>query len=214
MDDIILYVGVDQSTNSSGVCIRVVENAVETYKHFYIIKSEKLTKKEREFNESLMTFDYLLYDKHDSGKGVSVYDAERAKTHNFVQIKLVVRDLLSEYEKRYPTAKVVICQEGISYGSKKTSAVMDLAGLNYLLRLNYYQTDYDWYIAPPSEIKKFGTGKGNANKDLIVAKFLEVCPEMEAGPKIDDIADAYFMSKYAEYLKTEDDKRWESYNKE
>ena len=92
--------------------------------------------------------------------------------------------------------------EGISYGSSiRTKSVFDLAGLNYLIRYKLIKAfDHSKFtIIPPSELKKFTTGKGNANKDTIVALFQLLYPNLSV-PKLDDIADAYFMSNYAKHM--------------
>ena len=92
--------------------------------------------------------------------------------------------------------------EGISYGSSiRTKSVFDLAGLNYLIRYKLIKVfnHSKFTIVPPSELKKFTTGRGNANKENIVELFKIIYPELNI-PKLDDVADAYFMSNYAKYL--------------
>ena len=95
-----------------------------------------------------------------------------------------------------------IIMEGISYGSSiRTKSVFDLAGLNYLIRYKLIKVfnHSKFTIVPPSELKKFTTGRGNANKENIVELFKIIYPELNI-PKLDDVADAYFMSNYAKYL--------------
>jgi crossover junction endodeoxyribonuclease RuvC len=95
-----------------------------------------------------------------------------------------------------PNTYVVI--EGISYGSTiKTSSVFDLAGLNYMIRTAMMKFSSNLIIAPPSHVKKFATGSGNANKELMIETFKSIHPEFDI-PKIDDIADAFFMSRLAQ----------------
>ena len=48
------------------------------------------------------------------------------------------------------------------------------------------------------EIKKFATGNGNANKELLLECFKATYPDF-AIPKMDDIADTYFIAKYAKH---------------
>ena len=95
-----------------------------------------------------------------------------------------------------------IVMEGISYGSSiRTKSVFDLAGLNYLIRYKLIKVfnHTKFTIVPPSELKKFTTGKGNANKDTIVTLFQLLYPNLTL-PKLDDIADAYFMATYAIHM--------------
>ena len=79
--------------------------------------------------------------------------------------------------------------------------MFDLAGLNYLLRNTFINSNICNYfiIAAPSEIKKFATGKGNASKEMMVSMFSCIFPDLQL-PKIDDICDAYFMANYASKL--------------
>ena len=57
-------------------------------------------------------------------------------------------------------------------------------------------------VGTPGEIKKFATGNGNANKDLILSCFKLIYPELDL-PKLDDIADAYFMGMFAKKVSIE-----------
>ena len=96
-------------------------------------------------------------------------------------------------------------QEGISYGSSiRTKSIFDLAGLNYLLRnIFIHYRDCVFTIATPANIKKFATGKGNAKKQQIIEAFLSQYNKLKQIPKVDDIADAYFMAQFARHLKNE-----------
>jgi Holliday junction resolvasome RuvABC endonuclease subunit len=64
-----------------------------------------------------------------------------------------------------------------------------------------------FFIAPPTHIKKFATGIGNCKKEMIIDLFKLVEPELaEKIPKVDDIADAYYMSKFARHIYLENNK--------
>ena len=111
-----------------------------------------------------------------------------------------IKEIIKEFTKDNPeTIQIVI--EGISYGSvQRTKSIFDLAGLNYLVREKFIEKEgINLTIAPPSEIKKFATGKGNANKEMMVNMFSYIFPNLQL-PKIDDICDAYFMANYASKL--------------
>ena len=60
-----IYVGIDPSVNSTGVCISVYdENDNLLEEKFYIVKPDKLTKKEDAAeSKHINKFAYLLYDK-------------------------------------------------------------------------------------------------------------------------------------------------------
>lgn len=68
-----------------------------------------------------------------------------------------------------PPSLIVI--EGFSYGSKGRG-VFDIAYLGYRIReeLERYRTEDDipWLEVSPSQLKQFATGKGNANKEIVL----------------------------------------------
>ena len=101
--------------------------------------------------------------------------------------------------------KLYVCQEGISYGSSiRTKSVFDLAGLNFLLRMmiiDKLNADY-FIIATPAEIKKKTTGNGNCNKDAMIGLFKSLKPNFNL-PKLDDIADSFWMASYIKNLHDE-----------
>ena len=65
----------------------------------------------------------------------------------------------------------LIVSEGFSYGSKGRS-VFDIAYLGWRIReeLERLRTEDNipWLEVPPSQLKKFATGQGNANKEIIL----------------------------------------------
>lgn len=206
-----IYVGIDPSINSTGVCIIVEDhdgNKLE--EKFYIIKSGKLTKKEdaAEMN-NLSRFSYILYDKlptTDEDNHMNEYN----KAKNFMSIISEIQTIICQTDFRYNRINnIYVCQEGISYGSStRTKSIFDLAGLNFLLRemtirLSSHLRPVELIVATPGEIKKFSTGNGNANKETILNCFKAIYPDFDL-PKMDDIADAYFMAKYAKHVSNKD----------
>lgn len=195
-----LYIGIDPSINSTGITVLGYEDDAEIFKKFYIIKPGKLTKREK--NAELLYisfFEYILYDKHEKNE-ISA-ENEIGKTLDFIFVCNNIKDIIYKELEKNTITKIVVCEEGISYGSSNTKSVFDLSGLNYLIRytilsiiksLNFGKL----FISTPAQIKKFATGKGNANKQMIIDKFKEIHQSFDI-PKIDDISDSYFMAKYA-----------------
>lgn len=170
---------------------------------YYIVKGNKVTKKEKAAEETLRNFEYLLYEKMDL-KGTDEYEREKYKAINLTNIantiSISIQQLLDVWKVKYEDnyiADIYCCMEGISYGSIHSSAVMDLAGLNYLIRSIIMKTvQYNLYVCPPAQIKMFATGVGNAKKEQMVESFVSIHPEMKQIPKNDDLADSYFMCKW------------------
>lgn len=201
MKNTILYVGIDPSINSTGITIARYENDVETEIKFYIIKNGKLTKRESAANDSIDNFEYIIYNKIDLTQFKDDNHVfEYYKTKNMVEVVNTIYDLILNEVKKY-SAIVNVVIEGISYGSSiRTKSIFDLAGLNYMIRYKLITGDIQHLnlsIATPSNIKKYATGKGNANKESIMTIFKYIFPEMQNIPKLDDIADSYFMAMFS-----------------
>ena len=201
MKETTLYVGIDPSINSTGITIARYENNVEVEIKFYIIKNSKLTKRESAANDSIDNFEYIIYNKIDLTQFKDDNHVfEYYKTKNMVEVVNTIYDLILNEVKKY-SAVVNVVIEGISYGSSiRTKSVFDLAGLNYMIRYKLITGDIQHLnlsIATPSNIKKYATGKGNANKESIMTIFKYIFPEMQNIPKLDDIADSYFMAMFS-----------------
>ena len=201
MKEAILYVGIDPSINSTGITIARYENNVEVEIKFYIIKNGKLTKRESVANDSIDNFEYIIYNKIDLTQFKDDNHVfEYYKTKNMVEVVNTIYDLILNEVKKY-SAIVNVVIEGISYGSSiRTKSIFDLAGLNYMIRYKLITSDIQHLnlsIATPSNIKKYATGKGNANKESIMTIFKYIFPEMQNIPKLDDIADSYFMAMFS-----------------
>lgn len=197
-----VFIGIDPSINSTGMAIRTDTG----YCRFFIIKGDKLTKKEKNAQlDNYVIFEYCLYQKENVKDTNNAHERELVKAHNLSTIAdtiyNIIEESLHQLRKISTIDSVTICMEGISYGSIHSAAVMDLAGLNYLIRdrLHHHTVVGTLLVTPPAEIKKFATGAGNANKSLMITTFRGQFPDFEL-PKLDDVVDAYFMSKYAQYI--------------
>ena len=194
-----VFIGIDPSINSTGMTIRTDTG----FCRFFIIKGDKLTKKEKnaQSNNSEI-FEYCLYQKENVKDTNNAHERELAKAHNLSTIAdtiyNIIEELLQKFRKTSTIDSVTICMEGISYGSIHSAAVMDLAGLNYLIRdrLHHHTVVGTLLVTPPAEVKRFYTGSGNANKQLMISTFKGSFPDFDL-PKIDDVCDSEGMAKYA-----------------
>ena len=194
-----VFIGIDPSINSTGMSIRTDTS----FCRFFIIKGDKLTKKEKTAQlENWQIFEYCLYQKENVKDTNNAHERELAKAHNLSTIAdtiyNIIQKVLEQLKKSDSVDSITICMEGISYGSIHSAAVMDLAGLNYLIRdrLHHHSIVGTLLVTPPAEIKRFYTGSGNANKQLMISTFKGSFPDFGL-PKLDDIADSDSMSKYA-----------------
>ena len=124
------------------------------------------------------------------------YQKQIWKTENLSEIAAQIMDYVSEMIYKYDCTTTNFCMEGISYGSVRSSAIMDLAGLNYLIRDSIVGfINENLLVCPPAEIKSFATGNGNAKKEEMISVFENANQQLTL-PKVDDIADSYFMAIY------------------
>ena len=204
-----IYVGIDPSINSTGITCLPFEDDKLIKEMFYIIKPDKLTKKEDQAEQkNIHRFMYVLYQKPEFDKDNN-HEVEYYKTIIFKQIlndiENVVKKFISQVTDNKLLYNLYVCQEGISYGSSvRTKSVFDLAGLNFLLRMMVIiKFDITFFlIATPSEIKKKTSGNGNCNKDVMISLFKSLKPDFDL-PKLDDVADSFWMANYIKNLHEE-----------
>lgn len=102
--------------------------------------------------------------------------------------------------------KAVVALEGYAFGAKG-SRVFDIGEHTGILKLLMLQRGADLVITPPSVAKKHGTGKGNANKEMMVHAMIEhsginlfeIFETDKIRAPINDIADAYWLCNHIWY---------------
>jgi Holliday junction resolvasome RuvABC endonuclease subunit len=174
-------VGIDYSLNSPAICI--TNNSFDFNKcSFHFLTSKK---------------------KHigNFGKNIFGYEHKEYNTpiERFTNISSWALDIIHKHKK--DTAKVFI--EGYSFGSKG-QAVFQIAEncgiLKYRLQLSP-SILYDTVV--PSVVKKFASGKGNADKQLMYNSFLnhtgaDLLKAFDMGKlnnPVTDIVDSYYIAK-------------------
>ncbi len=197
----IYFVGIDPSINSSGICIQKYDNQQKINEQFIILSGErKLSKKEQNAESNIDELSYIFYTKKDLKEfKEDNHLHEYWKSYNLINLVNKIKEIIDEFIKDNPE-KIYITMEGISYGSSiRTNTICDLAGLNYLIRNIFVEKPFiDFQISPPTEIKKFASGNGNCKKEVMINLFKVIHPEYDIVPKVDDIADAWFMANYAQ----------------
>ena len=89
--------------------------------------------------------------------------------------------------------------EGVSYGSVGSAALVDLAGLNFMMRQLFVSKSIDFQVVSPTSNKKSFTGNGQADKDVMIDAWRRLDKNIYniKDIKIDDLADAFALSCYA-----------------
>ena len=98
--------------------------------------------------------------------------------------------------------------EGYAFATTGKSYVRSVAENTGLLKHKLYKHKYNYTAIPPTVIKKYATGRGNANKEVMYEAFCDelVTPtdlQIRIKPKskkltnpVTDIVDAYFIAKW------------------
>lgn len=189
-----ITIGIDPSLNSTGICVNVNGKC-----KYYIITS-KMTKKMSAFKSEYIQ--YLPYDKQDTNKKLNEYAViEYNKAQNIYNICDRIRTIIKANVEWHAGDNLNNCEifmEGVSYGSIGSAALVDLSGLNFAIRNVLLDLGVKFTIVSPSQNKKFATGNGAADKELMIYSWLKVEKHLKdiTEIKIDDLADAYFLSNY------------------
>ena len=174
-------VGIDYSLNSPAICI--ADNSFDFNKcSFHFLTSKK--KHIGQFGKNIIGYEHKEYN---------------TPIERFTNISSWALDIIHKHKK--DTAKVFI--EGYSFGSKG-QAVFQIAEncgiLKYRLQLSP-SILYDTVV--PSVVKKFASGKGNADKQLMYNSFLnhtgaDLLKAFDMGKlnnPVTDIVDSYYIAK-------------------
>lgn len=138
----------------------------------------------------------------------------KANIFDIVNLHLKLNSISKkEYDKHSYNIICHTCIETNSFNSRQHSvSLVELCGLNYLIRnmilflswnitkLNIKIINTDLLCATPTEIKKFATFRGDADKELMMMCFKLLQPDIIKeldGFKLDDVADSFFMCLYA-----------------
>jgi Holliday junction resolvasome RuvABC endonuclease subunit len=180
-----MIIGIDPSINCTGIC--VWDDKWD--KHMYFMIPSKCTKKMNQFKHDRIRI--LQYDKLDT-KGLEYSGKESIKFDNIYSITQKISLILDLF-----TPDEVI-MEGVSYGSLGSAALVDLAGLNFALRMILINKNIRFNVLAPTSVKKFAVGNGGAEKDVMVASWKKLDRQMNdiSDIKVDDLADSYFMAHY------------------
>jgi len=158
--------------------------------------------KGNEFRYDLCKFYYLTNNKKYNIDVLNIHgDLHKDHTCNeqrYYNIAKWSKDLIEETD--------IVYMEGYSMGS--TGMVFNIAENAGLLKHFLWKQNIQYNILAPSVIKKFATGKGNANKEKLQTCFYEETgfdvkkalgiSEKQWNPS-SDIIDAYYICKYGYY---------------
>lgn len=90
---------------------------------------------------------------------------------------------------KYQPDLVVI--ENLAFMARNTSALVQLSALNYMVRGLLVDDDIKWVVVAPTTLKKFVTGKGNSDKNIMM---MEVYKQYGHTFSEDNTMDAFALS--------------------
>ena len=181
-----IVMGIDPSINCTGVC--VYDDVNKT--HYYYMIVAKMTKKMQQFENEYVKI--ISYNKQEYSKDDYI-TKEFKKSMNVHSICYYIRDIIQHHEPD------LIQMERIRYGSKGSSALADLAGLNFAIRMTILDdSNLQFNIIAPTSVKKFAVGDGGVEKDVMIASWKKLDKNISdiTEIKLDDLADSYFISHF------------------
>ena len=103
---------------------------------------------------------------------------------------LMIRDKIKIIVEETQPDLVMI--EGLAFMARNTTALVQLAALNYLMREVVNKSGRPFVVVAPTTLKKFVTGKGNCQKDLML---LEIYKRYKEEFLDNNLADAYGLAR-------------------
>jgi len=143
-----------------------------------------------------------------SGTGIVLLENGEIKTQRLIKSKpsgdkpvnelIRIRKIVEEIEliisDNIPDIAVI---EGMAYMARNTSALVQLAALNYMTRSLLFDYKIPFTIVVPTTLKKFVTGKGNSKKDVML---IETYKRYGVTLLNDNENDAFGLAKIGEEL--------------
>lgn len=154
-------------------------------------------------NKTVMGIDLSLV-----GTGVVVLEEGKQFKQKLIKSKPVgdkpidevkrIRKIVEEIELmvgEHSPAMAVI--EGMAFMARNTTALVQLAALNYMTRAMLVDYSVPFIIVAPTSLKKFITGSGAAKKDVML---IETYKRYKASILDDNVCDAYGLAQIGKAL--------------
>lgn len=113
-----------------------------------------------------------------------------SKEENTPRLVKISMQILSKIEIFKPNLVIL---EGPAFGIQKTISMFQLGELAGMTKEKLFILNIPFIIVPPTQLKKFITGKGNAKKDLML---LAVHKKFGVDFEDDNLCDAYALARY------------------
>ena len=178
-----IVVGIDYSLTSPCVCVSRDKTFSNSF--FYYLNDRK----------SVQGVCHNIFGDHHEE-----YLTDQERYENIAEWVLTI---LADFEKK----DVVVMIEDYSFGSK--GKVFNIAENCGILKYMLYKNGYRFFTVPPTVVKKYATGKGNATKEKMYEAFTSetgvdlhriISPTTKLGSPTTDIVDAWYIARYMHEL--------------
>jgi|TARA_B100002019_G_scaffold290641_1_gene308782 Holliday junction resolvasome RuvABC endonuclease subunit len=170
-------VGIDYSTTSPSICVKVGDNWDI---HFLTLKK---TLADEYWHQPFLFFGQAL-------------PKIPVTISRYKYISSWAMDVIKSYD-----VSAVILED---YAYAATGRVFNIGENTGILKYRLLQNDIPFYEVPPTVIKKYATGKGNANKEMMISNFITTTGvnihdvmNYAGDYPISDIVDSFFICEYA-----------------
>ncbi len=174
-----LIAGIDYSLNGPAVCVFNGESFAYNKCNFYFLTDTQ------KYSKTFLT--------NIHGESFQDYDGDCERY-----------DTISDWVMRVCSGGEQVGLEGYAYSA--TGRVFNIAENTGILKYKLYQQSIPVEVIEPTQVKKYATGKGNADKELMVKTFFMdtgldlqtiITPNKEKlSSPVTDIVDAYYICKY------------------
>jgi len=124
------------------------------------------------------------------------------------RIVQIVKEIDLTIKEYAPDGKVdIVVIENLAFGVQNTTSFTQLSGLNYFIRELCLKYDWPFVLITPATLKKFVTGKGNSDKNVML---LEIYKKWGETFLNDNEADSYALAKLGDLFnsKKENNKKY------
>ena len=114
-----------------------------------------------------------------------------------IRIDGVYKEIVStymEYRGEIEVSDHYVAIEGLAFMARNTSALAQLSAINYMIRIFLISIHQPFLIVAPTSLKKFITGKGNVQKDIMM---LETYKTYDVSLTDDNLCDAHGLAQIA-----------------
>ena len=191
--------GIDYSLSSPAICVHEGDEwHYDNCKFYYFFKSKKET-------------DRISLDRFYGVRYPELWTSDSERYHKISQWAITIMLGMAEGGNGILSKPDKCFVEGYSFGS--VGRVFQIAENTGVLKYRIaHQQEIPLQTFAPTEIKKFATGKGNSNKDMMYESFIidtgvdiyTRCDIIAKSNAVNDIVDAYYIAKLG-FMKESDD---------